>query len=101
MFTASLANSSKPLSERFSHFKPLNLSDMNGKRIIIDGQEIWVPEGNVTGQKLRELAGASQEAVIYRVSPNGHEVIEDNQVVGIQEGEHFGTLERFVTGGRR
>jgi hypothetical protein len=74
---------------------------MNGRRIIIDGQEIWVPEGNVTGRALREYTGAPPEAVFYRISPQGHEVIEDDQVLDIQEGERFGTLERFVTGGRR
>lgn len=58
-----------------------------------------MPEGNVTGRALRERAGASQEAIIYRVSPNGHQVVEDNQTVEIQDGERFGTLERFVTGG--
>jgi hypothetical protein len=74
---------------------------MNGRRIIIDGQEIWVPEGNVTGRALREYTGAPPEAVFYRISPQGHEVIEDDQVLDIQEWERFGTLERFVTGGRR
>nr|BAL52691.1 hypothetical protein HGMM_F03A04C14 [uncultured prokaryote] len=60
-----------------------------------------MPEGNVTGRALRQRAGISPEAVLYRVSQNGHEVIEDHKRVDIQEGERFGTLERFVTGGDR
>lgn len=72
---------------------------MSGKKIIIDGQEIWVPEGNVTGRALRQRAGASPDAILYRVSPDGHQAVEEDQPLEIQEGERFGTLERFVTGG--
>lgn len=75
--------------------------DMGGKKIIIDGQEIWVPEGNLTGRALRERAGISRAAVLYRVSPDGHQVLEDDQVVEVKEGERFGTVERFITGGDR
>lgn len=72
---------------------------MSGKKIIIDGQEIWVPDGNLTGRALRERAGASPDAVLYRVTPDGHQVIEEDQPLAIQEGNRFSTLERFVTGG--
>lgn len=72
--------------------------EMTGKKIIIDGQEIWVPEGNLSGRELRERAGLSQSAVLYQVSPDGHRVVEDDQVVEVQEGERFGTVERFITG---
>jgi hypothetical protein len=79
--------------------------ETNSRKITIDGQEILVPVGNttITGRELRKLAheraGASSHAVPYRITPDGHEVIEDNQLIEVQDGENFGTIERFVAGG--
>lgn len=68
-------------------------------KIIIDGQEIWVPEGNVTGKALRQRAGASSEdTVLYRITPEGHQVIHDGDIVEVGEGERFGTMERVIAG---
>lgn len=64
------------------------------KRIVIDGQEITVPESTLTGAALRRLAGIPQDQILYRVSPDGHTVIHDHDQVEVQEGDQIGVMPR-------
>lgn len=64
------------------------------KRIVIDGQEILVPEGALTGTLLRKLANVPQDCILYRVSSEGHTVIHDHDPVEVREGEQIGVMTR-------
>lgn len=71
-------------------------AELTMKQVIIDGQVISVPEGNVTGAYLRRMAKVPDERVIYQITPEGDRVIHDDTIVDVQDGERFGTMGRVI-----
>lgn len=66
------------------------------RKIIIDGEEILVPEGHLTGQELRRLARARNDEVLYQINPDGHRVVRDDDFLEVEEGQRFGKMTRVV-----
>lgn len=68
----------------------------------VDGVNFEVPTCGalMLPQQVKALAKAERKPVLYRVTPQGHEVMLPDQPVSVRPGDRFGTLDRVVAGGR-
>jgi len=91
--------------------QPLNLKDgdrfgsitpfRTGARIIFDGIPIDVPDSATTDSLLRDV-GADREAAVYLRHPDGsQEVLSGQQPLNLKDGDRFGSITPFRTGGCR
>ena len=79
-------------------------------RIYVDGEEIVVPIGHVTGlgkpscqlkgRELRQLIQAQEDEVVYSVTEEGHRVIRDEDVIEVKDGEVYGKMTRVTAASR-
>lgn len=68
----------------------------------VDGTTFEVPSGGalMLPNQIKAVAKADQKPVLYRITPNGHEVTLPDQPIRVQPGDRFGTMDRVVAGGR-
>ena len=65
-------------------------------KIFIDGQTFEIPDNNLTGEEIRNLASIPKEKTLYAVEEGSHTIIDDHKPTEIKDGQKIGSLSPFT-----
>jgi hypothetical protein len=76
------------------------LATSPGRQIQFENSLVVVPSGTMTGQALKRLLGVPQDRDLVRSAGSSLEMVADDSIVSIADGDGFMSLPNWRYGGR-